>query len=103
MFFYFTNPGAYRFQFHLSAFIPLLIIGILLIPIQSAMEEVFFRGYILQGSFKATQSIIWSLVVSTCFFSLVHSANSRSSKIWICYHAGLLLRCRAVSGTPGHC
>ncbi|MBK8851039.1 MAG: CPBP family intramembrane metalloprotease [Saprospiraceae bacterium] len=80
LFFYFTNPGAYRFQFHLSAFIPLLIIGILLIPIQSAMEEVFFRGYILQGSFKATQSIIWSLVVSTCFFSLVHSANPEVAK-----------------------
>ncbi len=80
MFFYLTNPTSYQFHFHLSAFIPLLIIGLLLIPIQSAMEEVFFRGYILQGSFKATQSVIWSLIISTCFFSLVHSTNPEVAK-----------------------
>jgi len=80
LFFYFNNPESYHFQFHLSAFIPLLIIGLFLIPVQSAMEEVFFRGYVLQGSYKATQSIVWSLVVSTCFFSLVHSANPEVSK-----------------------
>lgn len=78
--FYFMNPESYRFHFSLSSFLPLMCISILFVPLQSALEEVFFRGYVLQGSYKASRSVIWALVISTCFFSLVHGTNPEVTK-----------------------
>jgi membrane protease YdiL (CAAX protease family) len=78
--FYVNKPEVYHWQFDASAFIPLLLMGVTLVPLQSAMEEVFFRGYFMQGLYAATGSIMWSLVVSTLFFSMVHSMNPEIEK-----------------------
>src|SRR5690606_21344251 len=45
---YFLEPESFRFQFDLKAFIPLFIIAIIFIPIQTSFEEYFFRGYFMQ-------------------------------------------------------
>ena len=78
--FYINKPEVYRWQFDVSAFLPLLLIGITLVPMQAAMEEVFFRGYFLQGSFAASGKIVFSLALSTLFFSMVHSMNPEIEK-----------------------
>ena len=77
---YMGSPDDFKVVFNLQGFIVSCILLIILMPIQTGWEEVFFRGYILQGSFKATQSVIWSLIISTCFFSLVHSTNPEVAK-----------------------
>lgn len=78
--FYIFNPTTYTFHFQVSAFVPLFIIAMVFMPLQAALEEVFFRGYVLQGAYRATQSVVKTLVISTCFFSLVHSSNPEVAK-----------------------
>ena len=45
----FMNPENYVWTFNLKAFIPLLLMCIFLLPLQTSFEEVFMRGYIMQG------------------------------------------------------
>ena len=46
---YFMSPEGYEFTFRWNTFIPLLVISVLILPIQTSFEEIFFRGYLLQG------------------------------------------------------
>ncbi|NNL93300.1 MAG: CPBP family intramembrane metalloprotease, partial [Saprospiraceae bacterium] len=46
---YFLYQGQYTIQFKLNTFIPLLLLSILLLPVQTSLEELVFRGYLLQG------------------------------------------------------
>jgi len=46
---YFLDPGNYTFQFKFNTFIPLALISLLVLPIQTSTEELFFRGYLMQG------------------------------------------------------
>jgi membrane protease YdiL (CAAX protease family) len=48
--FYFTNPDGFVLNFKPVPFVILLIVGTLLIPIQTSTEEYIFRGYLMQGS-----------------------------------------------------
>jgi membrane protease YdiL (CAAX protease family) len=47
--FYFTNPDGFVLNFKPVPFVILLIVGTLLIPIQTSTEEYIFRGYLMQG------------------------------------------------------
>jgi len=46
---YFIAPQDYSFHFQFNTFIPLLILSVLLLPVQTTMEELVFRGYLFQG------------------------------------------------------
>ena len=41
------QPSAYSFHFDIGNFIPLFLIGIIILPIQTTAEELLFRGYLL--------------------------------------------------------
>jgi uncharacterized protein len=73
--FAFLPAGSYHYQFDPAAFWPLLLIALALIPIQTTFEEVFFRGYLLQGVSLLTGNKITPLIVVTLIFTLVHFAN----------------------------
>lgn len=64
-----------EWHFNSDAFIPLLLISLLLVPIQTTCEEVLFRGYLLQlfgSSFKRA----WlSVLVTSILFGLIHAGN----------------------------
>ncbi len=63
------------YQFELSAFIPLFIIAILLIPFQTTLEEIIFRGFIFQGIGLFTKRATIPLIVSSVLFAAAHLAN----------------------------
>ena len=42
-------PGRYVLSLDLKRFLPFVILALIFIPIQTSTEELFFRGYILQG------------------------------------------------------
>ena len=42
---YFISPENYEFNFKLKEFLILSVIAILLIPVQTTVEELVFRGY----------------------------------------------------------
>ncbi len=46
---YYTSPESFVMNFKLVPFLILVIIGTLMIPIQTSCEEYIFRGYLMQG------------------------------------------------------
>ena len=72
---YVTDRENFEFRFDAARFIPLVLIAVTMIPIQSAAEEFFFRGYLAQGVASWTHSRWWVLVVPSVLFGLMHVAN----------------------------
>jgi hypothetical protein len=72
---YLFYPDTFSFNSNLLAFALFVPIALVLTAIQIATEELFFRGYIVQGA-----SLIWSnrvflAIVSAAIFTLPHLAN----------------------------
>lgn len=80
-------PSHFAITFHASAWFVLLPIALILTPIQSTTEELFFRGYLLQslGIFTKNHWILMSL--TSIFFAVLHFGNpeveASSSFTWI--------------------
>lgn len=68
-------PGELQFQYNPSAFYPLLVVALLLIPIQSGTEEFLFRGYLAQGIAAWTKRLWLVIFIPSLLFALLHSAN----------------------------
>lgn len=72
-------PGRYVWTPDLRHFIPFVFLALILVPIQTSTEELFFRGYILQGIGLRVRSI-WALsVISGVLFMVPHFLNPEVS------------------------
>ncbi len=71
---YFVNDTVY-FNAKWSTFIPLLLISLILIPIQSTCEELLFRSYLLQGFQKVFGKPWMSVLITGILFGLMHFSN----------------------------
>ncbi len=73
-------PGeSYVYQFDPAAFWPLLLIALLMFPIQTTLEEVFFRGYLMQGFSLVVRNRIVPLILVTGIFVFLHMENPEFS------------------------
>ncbi|NNE26530.1 MAG: CPBP family intramembrane metalloprotease [Saprospiraceae bacterium] len=72
---YFMDPGNYSFHFQLKTFIPLVIISLLILPIQTSMEELVFRGYLMQGVGIMAKNKWVPLLVTSILFGGIHAMN----------------------------
>ncbi|MDX1407631.1 MAG: CPBP family intramembrane glutamic endopeptidase, partial [Saprospiraceae bacterium] len=72
---YLLYPSAYHFEFAWHKWIPLLVVSLLILPIQTSFEEVFTRGYLLQGIGVATRSKVSAIIGSALVFAAMHLAN----------------------------
>lgn len=77
---YLTNPGDYTFQFSFGPFVILLLISVLLLPIQTSFEELFFRGYLMQGFALLKNNKIFVMSITSVLFALVHGTNPEISE-----------------------
>lgn len=68
-------PGRYVFTFDASQFWLFLPLALLLIPIQTSAEELFFRAYLLQGFGRRLQNIWVLTFLSGFIFMLPHLLN----------------------------
>ncbi|RZK10905.1 MAG: CPBP family intramembrane metalloprotease, partial [Flavobacterium sp.] len=59
----------------------LLVIGILMIPIQTSTEEYIFRGYLIQGFANLSRNKWFPLVMTSLIFGLLHIANPEVGKM----------------------
>ncbi len=88
------SPENYVLNFNLSKFIPLAIIAILLIPLQTSFEEYLFRGHMMQGIGLMAKNKWVPLVITSSLFGLMHLANPEVEKlglgIMIYYIMGIL-------------
>ena len=71
------NLGAEQvvWNFQADKFALLLLISIVLIPIQTGVEEIFFRGILLQFFGRLFPKGIWAVVLSALLFGFIHLAN----------------------------
>lgn len=72
---YIFNPGNYELNFNLRLFIPLVVISIFLLPLQTSFEEIFVRGYLMQGIGLIAKYKWIPLIITSVVFGLLHLMN----------------------------
>jgi len=72
---YSLSPEDYEINFKLKEFLILAVIAILFIPIQTSVEEVVFRGYLMQGFGHWLNSRFMALFLTSIVFGSLHLAN----------------------------
>ena len=72
---YSLSPESYEINFKLKEFLILAVIAILFIPIQTSVEEIVFRGYLMQGFGHWLNSRFMALFLSSVVFGSLHLAN----------------------------
>ena len=77
----FFSPEKYELNFNLVKFIPLAIIAILLIPLQTSFEEYLFRGHMMQGIGLMVKNRWLPLFITSSLFGLMHIANPEVEKL----------------------
>ena len=75
------NPTNYEWNFNFSKFLVLFLISITMIPVQSILEELVFRGYLMQGFSVFFESRVLSLLTTSIIFGLLHILNPEIQKI----------------------
>lgn len=73
--FYLFDPGNYAWRQPDLSFILLLLIALFILPVQTSFEELFFRGYLLQGIIWSTGKKWIAWILTSAFFTLVHTMN----------------------------
>jgi len=81
---YYLTPEDYVWNFKPVPFIILVLISFLLLPLQTSMEEVLFRGYLMQGFGTWFKKGFIALILTSVIFGLLHGANPEVEKLgWI--------------------
>ena len=77
------SPQDYEWNFKPIPFLVLLLISIVLIPIQTTVEELIFRGYLIQGFGLLFKNRWLPLLVTSVLFGLLHIWNPEIEKLGI--------------------
>jgi len=72
---YYSDPQNYIYNFDLELFIPLFFIAIFLLPIQTSFEEIFIRGYLMQGIGLIGFFRFIPLIITSILFGSLHIMN----------------------------
>ena len=75
------SPDDYVFNFNLKPFLILAAISIVLIPIQTSMEEYYIRGYMMQGIGLIARNRWVPLIFTSTLFGLMHIFNPEVEKL----------------------
>lgn len=68
------DPSSVRFKFT-PEFWWLLILALLAFPVQASFEEIFFRGYLMQGMWMILKRPIPLMILNSLIFSILHWWN----------------------------
>ena len=75
------SPEHFEYNFEWQPFLIMVLIGVLFIPFQSALEEWLFRGYLMQGFAGMTKSRLISLILTSVIFGSLHILNPEVDKL----------------------
>jgi uncharacterized protein len=78
---YFKAPENFVWNFKLVPFLVLVVIGTILIPIQTSTEEYVFRGYLMQGFANLARNKWFPLVMTSLIFGSMHIFNPEVAKM----------------------
>ena len=77
-------PGRYSLTLDLAHLLPFAVVAVLLFPLQSSAEELFFRGYLLQGLGLVTHNRWLLAVVTGLIFAGLHIENPEvGTEFWL--------------------
>lgn len=62
-------------------FLILVIVSVLFIPLQTSFEELFLRGYLMQGFGILVKNRWFPLIITSLIFGLLHGANPEVDKL----------------------
>ena len=93
---YMMSPEDYVWNFKPITFLILLFISFVMIPLQTSMEELIFRGYLMQGFGVLFKNRLMPLLITSILFGLLHIWNPEIDKlgihlIWYYIGTGLFL------------
>jgi uncharacterized protein len=72
---YIFFPQDLVFDFNLKGFIISVVIMLIFMPIQTGLEELVFRGYLIQGLSQVFKNGIIPLIITSSLFGLAHMTN----------------------------
>lgn len=78
---YYENPTNFQWNFEPKAFASLFLIAIVLVPLQTSAEELFFRGYLMQGLGQIFKHRIFPLLITSLLFGFMHFGNPEIDKL----------------------
>lgn len=78
---FFSNPAEYSINFNLFPFLILAVIGIIMVPIQTSFEEIYFRGYLMQGLGVIFKNRAVPFILTSVGFGMLHFFNPEVDKI----------------------
>lgn len=78
---YFQSPEEFVWNFKLVPFLILVVLGTILIPIQTSTEEYVFRGYLMQGFANLARNKWFPLMMTSLIFGSMHILNPEVDKM----------------------
>lgn len=78
---YYMMPESIVLNFKAKPFFILLILGIVLIPIQTSFEEYLFRGYLMQSLGLLAKNRWFPLLFTSIVFGVLHISNPEIAKL----------------------
>lgn len=78
---YYFNPSDFEINFQPVPFLILFLIATLLVPIQTTVEELVFRGYLMQGFANLSRNKWLPLLAASVIFGLLHLSNPEVTKL----------------------
>ncbi len=79
--FYFVSPEHFVINFKPIPFAILFVIAVVLIPIQTSVEEYVFRGYLMQGFGNLAKNKWFPLIMTSIIFGAMHLSNPEVTKM----------------------
>lgn len=72
---YLMAPEELELRFDASRFALLFVVAMVMVPIQTATEELLFRGYLMQGFALVFKNGLPGLLLTSVLFGLLHASN----------------------------
>lgn len=72
---YYSDPSQIELQFDPLKFTILVVVSLILFPLQIALEEYLFRGYLMQQIAIVVKNRWFPLIVTSILFGVLHGAN----------------------------
>jgi len=78
---YYINPQDYVINFQPKPFFIMLVIAVIMIPLQTGLEEYLFRGYLMQGIGTLFKNRWAPLIITSLVFGGLHFFNPEVTKL----------------------
>ena len=77
----FLTKDTTKWNYHPETFWMLMGLSFFVLPLQTAFEELMFRGYMLQGSIRLLKKPIATVLISSFLFAVLHFENPEVKKL----------------------